>query len=87
MSGMELKIYCCFLFVLSEIEVKIFGHVFPFRYVSILTLVRVRPEQRGQYTAIISNEDDAKEVTFDLEVQGRHYFETISAFLVSECFF
>lgn len=39
------------------------------RYVSILTLVRVRTEQRGLYTALISHEDDAKEVTFDLEVQ------------------
>ncbi|XP_061901939.1 platelet-derived growth factor receptor beta isoform X1 [Entelurus aequoreus] len=39
------------------------------RYVSILTLVRVRPEQRGLYTAHVTNGDDAKEVTFDLEVQ------------------
>ncbi|XP_054647909.1 platelet-derived growth factor receptor beta [Dunckerocampus dactyliophorus] len=39
------------------------------RYVSILTLVRVRPEQRGLYTAHVTNGDDTKEVTFDLEVQ------------------
>ncbi|XP_051935906.1 platelet-derived growth factor receptor beta [Hippocampus zosterae] len=39
------------------------------RYVSILTLVRVRPEQRGLYTARVTNGDDTKEVTFDLEVQ------------------
>lgn len=37
----------------------------------MLTLVRVRTEQRGLYTALISNEDDAKKVTFDLEVQGK----------------
>uniref|UniRef100_A0A3Q2YIU6 receptor protein-tyrosine kinase n=1 Tax=Hippocampus comes TaxID=109280 RepID=A0A3Q2YIU6_HIPCM len=37
--------------------------------VSILTLVRVRPEQRGLYTARVTNGDDTKEVTFDLEVQ------------------
>ncbi|XP_034037060.1 platelet-derived growth factor receptor beta [Thalassophryne amazonica] len=39
------------------------------RYVSILTLVRVRTEQNGVYTALISNGDDVKKVTFDLEVQ------------------
>ncbi|MED6289489.1 hypothetical protein CHARACLAT_003343, partial [Characodon lateralis] len=39
------------------------------RYVTILTLVRVRAEQKGLYTVIISNGDDTKEVTFDLEVQ------------------
>ncbi|KAM4733108.1 platelet-derived growth factor receptor beta isoform 1-T2 [Anableps anableps] len=39
------------------------------RYVTILTLVRVRTEQKGLYTVIISNGDDTKEVVFDLEVQ------------------
>ncbi|XP_061691843.1 platelet-derived growth factor receptor beta [Syngnathoides biaculeatus] len=39
------------------------------RYVSILTLVRVRPEQRGFYTARVTNGDDTKDVSFDLEVQ------------------
>nr|XP_057919429.1 platelet-derived growth factor receptor beta [Doryrhamphus excisus] len=39
------------------------------RYVSILTLVRVRADQRGRYTAHVTNGDDTKEVTFDLEVQ------------------
>uniref|UniRef100_H2T1W6 Platelet-derived growth factor receptor beta n=2 Tax=Takifugu rubripes TaxID=31033 RepID=H2T1W6_TAKRU len=39
------------------------------RYVTILTLVRVRTEQKGLYTALITNEDDVKEVTFALEVQ------------------
>uniref|UniRef100_A0A3Q4AID1 receptor protein-tyrosine kinase n=2 Tax=Mola mola TaxID=94237 RepID=A0A3Q4AID1_MOLML len=38
------------------------------RYVTILTLVRVRTEQRGLYTVLVTNEDDTKEVTFDLEV-------------------
>ncbi|XP_043983991.1 platelet-derived growth factor receptor beta isoform X2 [Gambusia affinis] len=38
------------------------------RYVTILTLVRVRAEHNGLYTVIISNEDDKKEVLFDLEV-------------------
>lgn len=42
----------------------------PLRYVSILTLVRVRTEQKGLYTVRITNGDDTKEVTFDLEVQG-----------------
>lgn len=75
--GMELGIYCRCFFVLAEVEMTkhstwlIFGHVFLCRYVSILTLVRVRTEQRGLYTALISHEDDAKEVTFDLEVQGK----------------
>lgn len=39
------------------------------RYVSILTLVRVRTEQKGLYTAHVTNGDDTKEITFDLEVQ------------------
>lgn len=39
------------------------------RYITTLTLVRVRTEQKGLYTALITTEDDTKEVTFDLEVQ------------------
>lgn len=39
------------------------------RYVSILTLVRVRTEQKGLYTVLVTNGDDTKELTFDLEVQ------------------
>lgn len=36
-----------------------------------MTLVRVRTEQKGLYTVLITNEDDVKEVTFALEVQGK----------------
>lgn len=43
------------------------------RYVAVLTLVRVRTEQKGLYTALITNEDDVKEVTFALEVQGKDF--------------
>ncbi|CAN9514948.1 unnamed protein product [Ophioblennius macclurei] len=39
------------------------------RYVTILTLVRVRTQQKGLYTALITNGDDTKQVTFDLEVR------------------
>lgn len=39
------------------------------RYVSTLTLVRVRMDQKGLYTAHVSNGDDTKEVLFDLEVK------------------
>lgn len=39
------------------------------RYVTILTLVRVRTEQKGLYTALVTNGDDTKQVTFDLEVR------------------
>uniref|UniRef100_A0A672YVZ5 receptor protein-tyrosine kinase n=1 Tax=Sphaeramia orbicularis TaxID=375764 RepID=A0A672YVZ5_9TELE len=39
------------------------------RYVSTLTLVRVRTEQKGLYTVLVTNGDDRKELTFDLEVQ------------------
>ncbi|KAI1902952.1 hypothetical protein AGOR_G00021870 [Albula goreensis] len=39
------------------------------RYLSTLTLVRVRREQRGLYTIQVTNEDDFKEVSFDLEVK------------------
>uniref|UniRef100_A0A8C7ZM68 receptor protein-tyrosine kinase n=1 Tax=Oryzias sinensis TaxID=183150 RepID=A0A8C7ZM68_9TELE len=38
------------------------------RYVTVLTLVRVRMEQKGLYTVLIRNGDDSKEVVFDLEV-------------------
>ncbi|XP_076595337.1 platelet-derived growth factor receptor beta [Chaetodon auriga] len=39
------------------------------KYVTILTLVRVRTEQKGLYTVLVTNGDDTEEVTFDLEVQ------------------
>uniref|UniRef100_UPI0037E75E15 platelet-derived growth factor receptor beta n=1 Tax=Semicossyphus pulcher TaxID=241346 RepID=UPI0037E75E15 len=39
------------------------------RYLTILTLVRVRTEQKGLYTVHVTNGDDTKEVTFDLEVR------------------
>ncbi|XP_054453535.1 platelet-derived growth factor receptor beta isoform X2 [Anoplopoma fimbria] len=39
------------------------------RYVTMLTLVRVRKEQKGRYTVLVTNGDDTEEVTFDLEVQ------------------
>ena len=36
----------------------------------MLTLVRVRVDQKGLYTLLVTNGDDTKEVTFDLEVKG-----------------
>uniref|UniRef100_A0A8C7JEA8 receptor protein-tyrosine kinase n=1 Tax=Oncorhynchus kisutch TaxID=8019 RepID=A0A8C7JEA8_ONCKI len=39
-------------------------------YLSTLTLVRVRMEQRGLYTVQVANEDDVKEITFDLQVKS-----------------
>lgn len=39
------------------------------RYISTLTLVRIRMEQKGYYTIHVDNEDDSKEMTFDLEVK------------------
>ncbi|XP_026774720.2 platelet-derived growth factor receptor beta isoform X2 [Pangasianodon hypophthalmus] len=39
------------------------------RYVSTLTLVRIRLEQKGYYTVHVANEDDSKEMTFDLVVK------------------
>lgn len=39
------------------------------RYVTILTLVRVRTEQKGLYSVLVTNGDDTKEVMFDLEIQ------------------
>ena len=47
---------------------------FCLRYVTILTLVRVRTEQRGLYTVLVTNGDDTKQVIFDLEVQGVKMF-------------
>ncbi|KAM9795325.1 platelet-derived growth factor receptor beta [Neosynchiropus ocellatus] len=45
------------------------GQEHEIRYVSILTLVRVRTEQKGLYTISVSNGDETKEITFDLEVR------------------
>uniref|UniRef100_A0A3P9DGX2 receptor protein-tyrosine kinase n=1 Tax=Maylandia zebra TaxID=106582 RepID=A0A3P9DGX2_9CICH len=45
-------------------------HLSDSRYVSTLTLVRVQMDQTGSYTATISNDDDIREATFNLEVQG-----------------
>uniref|UniRef100_A0A8C1PAC5 receptor protein-tyrosine kinase n=1 Tax=Cyprinus carpio TaxID=7962 RepID=A0A8C1PAC5_CYPCA len=39
------------------------------RFVSTLTLVRIRLEQMGLYTVSVQNEDDFKDLTFDLEVK------------------
>uniref|UniRef100_A0A671KU54 receptor protein-tyrosine kinase n=1 Tax=Sinocyclocheilus anshuiensis TaxID=1608454 RepID=A0A671KU54_9TELE len=39
------------------------------RFVSTLTLVRIRLEQMGLYTVSVQNQDDFKELTFDLEVK------------------
>ncbi|KAM6986621.1 platelet-derived growth factor receptor beta-like [Aplochiton taeniatus] len=39
-------------------------------YLSTLTLVRVRMEQRGFYTVQVSNEDELQEVTFNLQVKA-----------------
>lgn len=36
----------------------------------MLTLVRIRLEQKGYYTVQVANEDDYKEMTFDLVVKG-----------------
>lgn len=40
------------------------------RYISTLTLVRIRLEQKGYYTIHVDNEDDYKNMTFDLVVKG-----------------
>ncbi|KAK6305688.1 hypothetical protein J4Q44_G00244680 [Coregonus suidteri] len=39
-------------------------------YLSTLTLVRVRMEQMGLYTVQVANEDDVKEITFNLQVKA-----------------
>ncbi|XP_029924287.1 platelet-derived growth factor receptor beta-like isoform X2 [Myripristis murdjan] len=43
-------------------------HLSDSRYVSTLTLVRVQMEQTGRYTATVSNDDEVREVVFNLEV-------------------
>nr|XP_061801261.1 platelet-derived growth factor receptor beta-like [Nerophis lumbriciformis] len=45
-------------------------HVTADRYVSTLTLVRVRLEQTGSYTARVYNEDDQEEVVFYMQVKA-----------------
>uniref|UniRef100_UPI003AAA5F97 platelet-derived growth factor receptor beta-like n=1 Tax=Centroberyx gerrardi TaxID=166262 RepID=UPI003AAA5F97 len=54
--------------VATETTVITTTHLTGSRYVSTLTLVRVQMEQRGNYTATISNDDEIKEVVFNLEV-------------------
>ncbi|XP_038132848.1 platelet-derived growth factor receptor beta [Cyprinodon tularosa] len=54
---------------IKEEKAIVFRQEHEIRYVTILTMVRVRAEQKGLYTAIIFNGDDTKEVVFDLEVQ------------------
>ncbi|XP_037531550.1 platelet-derived growth factor receptor beta [Nematolebias whitei] len=44
-------------------------HEHEIRYVTILTLVRVRTEQKGLYSVLVTNRDATKQVVFDLEVQ------------------
>ena len=61
---MYLHIYLVLIFLLLR------PYFLYHRYVTVLTLVRVRTEQRGLYSVLVKNEDDAKEVTFDLEVFG-----------------
>uniref|UniRef100_A0A674D1Z3 receptor protein-tyrosine kinase n=1 Tax=Salmo trutta TaxID=8032 RepID=A0A674D1Z3_SALTR len=51
-------------------------------YLSTLTLVRVRMEQRGLYTVQVANEDDVKEITFDLQVNS--FSVCVSAALFSQ---
>ncbi|XP_044227141.1 platelet-derived growth factor receptor beta-like isoform X1 [Thunnus albacares] len=45
-------------------------HLTDSRYVSTVTLVRVQMDQSGSYTATVSNDDDAAEVVFYLEVKA-----------------
>uniref|UniRef100_A0A8C1P610 receptor protein-tyrosine kinase n=1 Tax=Cyprinus carpio TaxID=7962 RepID=A0A8C1P610_CYPCA len=47
------------------------------RFVSTLTLVRIRLEQMGLYTVSVQNEDDFKDLTFDLEVKGETLIKTV----------
>uniref|UniRef100_A0A8C7ZP44 receptor protein-tyrosine kinase n=1 Tax=Oryzias sinensis TaxID=183150 RepID=A0A8C7ZP44_9TELE len=49
-------------------KIRFFFILLCIRYVTVLTLVRVRMEQKGLYTVLIRNGDDSKEVVFDLEV-------------------
>ncbi|KAM9849766.1 platelet-derived growth factor receptor beta [Aulostomus maculatus] len=48
------------------------------RYVSSLTLVRVKTEQKGLYTVHVTNGDDSKEFTFDLEVQVPSHIKVLT---------
>lgn len=43
------------------------------RYLSKLTLFRVRLDLTGSYTATASNEDGSEEVVFNLEVKGQRW--------------
>lgn len=56
--------------VVTETTLVTTTHLAGSRYVSTLTLVRVQLDQRGSYTAFVSNEDDSEEVIFSLEVKA-----------------
>ncbi|XP_062392796.1 platelet-derived growth factor receptor beta-like [Sardina pilchardus] len=47
-------------------------------YVSVLTLVRVRMEQNGLYKVSVTNEDDSKEVTFEVQVKAPPQIKELS---------
>ncbi|XP_028450631.1 platelet-derived growth factor receptor beta [Perca flavescens] len=56
--------------VATETTTVTTAHLTETRYVSTLTLVRVRMNQTGRYTATVSNDDDEEEVVFNLEVKA-----------------
>ncbi|CAJ1063217.1 platelet-derived growth factor receptor beta-like isoform X2 [Xyrichtys novacula] len=53
-----------------ETSTTVTTHLTGSRYLSTLTLVRVRMDQTGSYTVTVSNDDDIQEVTFNLEVKA-----------------
>lgn len=51
------------------------------RFFNTLTLVRVHLDQTGSYTVTVSNEDDAAEVVFNLEIKGQRKDDCLSVCL------
>uniref|UniRef100_A0A4W4G471 receptor protein-tyrosine kinase n=1 Tax=Electrophorus electricus TaxID=8005 RepID=A0A4W4G471_ELEEL len=64
----------------TELPLKLSRAPLSCRYISTLTLVRVRLDQKGHYTIHVSNEDDSKEMTFDLEVKGENAIRLTPSF-------
>ncbi|XP_051250735.1 platelet-derived growth factor receptor beta isoform X2 [Dicentrarchus labrax] len=53
-------------------------HLSGTRYLSTLTLVRVRMDQTGSYTVTVSNDDDVDNIVFNLEVKAAPRITSLS---------
>jgi len=51
---------------------RFIGLLFVFSYTGVLTLIRAKEEDSGNYTMRVENGDQRRDVVFILEVKGQH---------------